>query len=563
MPEEVSMHARQLSFFEQVDERDSPHDIASEQPETYKGIYAMHKYWSKKPHNLVAHYIQRFSEPGEIVLDAFCGSGVTVIESIRLNRRAIGIDINPVAILSTRMGLQHIDIVALKNGFDFLRREAREEINKLYVTTCPHCGNPDALATHIIWKGTEPEEVWVSCALCGSKKGIKIPSENDQKSALVPPIPPVWYPTVELIENSRINAKLGTRISDLFTPRALSGLSLLLQKIRQIEQEKVRATMEFCFSAALSQASNTVFVIRRRGKMNGSNGNGKAEVGSWVIGYWTPPEHFEINAWRCFENRFRRIVKGKQQVNDVIPSVAQECVSFGELADSQYGYWLNTGTATRLRIPDESVDYVFVDPPHGNRIPYLELSLVWNAWLGLDCDWDEEIIISEAKKRQKGIEDYQARLETAFGELARVLKPGKHISVAFNSLDDDTWLSLLNTCLQAGFQITEISPLEYSARSVVQDTRRHALKTDFVITCQKRISRQGGRIAFSHSHTELEESVLGYVSPRSNGAETYEILNHLLVSGIPKGTIFKVSHIIEAIQRTCVFQDGRWHSKLS
>jgi len=50
----------------------APSNIDEDRPETYKGIYAMHKYWSKKPHDLIAKYIERFSTERDIVLDAFC-----------------------------------------------------------------------------------------------------------------------------------------------------------------------------------------------------------------------------------------------------------------------------------------------------------------------------------------------------------------------------------------------------------------------------------------------------------------------------------------------------------
>ncbi len=561
----MNARVKQLSFFEQPEVEDIPQkvdDLGDERPETYKGMYAMHKYWSKKPHNLVAQYIQRFSERGEIVLDAFCGSGVTVMESVRLDRRAVGIDINPIAVMSTKMGLEHVDITALKKRFDFLRREVVDEIDKLYYTECPQCGNPNAIATHTIWENSQPKEIWVACEICKTSKGIKVPSEKDRQSALSPANVQAWYPTVELVENYRINAKSGMRICDLFTPRALSSLSLLLEKVRQIEDEKVKAVMEFCFSATLPQASNMVFVIRRRGRANGNGGNGKAEVGSWVIGYWIPSEHFEIHVWRCFENRFRRILRGKQEVNHVMPSTSKECASFHELSHAQQGYWVNRGTAASLPIPAENIDYIFTDPPHGNRIPYLELSLIWNAWLGLDVDWENEIVVSEAKGRKKDARDYQNRLKVAFGELWRVLKPDRYLSVAFNSLDDETWLSLLNTLLAAGFEIVEISPLEYSARSVVQDTRRNALKTDFVITCQKRIPKNL-RISFSHSQIQLENSIQAYLTDRKNGAETYEIMNCLLIGSIPSGTIFKVSQIIETLETIAFCSNGRWYLKLT
>ncbi len=42
------------------------------------------------------------------------------------------------------------------------------------------------------------------------------------------------------------------------------------------------------------------------------------------------------------------------------------------------------GTATDLSfLKKESVDYIYTDPPYGKKIPYLDLSVMWNAWLDL------------------------------------------------------------------------------------------------------------------------------------------------------------------------------------
>jgi hypothetical protein len=40
-------------------------------------IYNMHVYWSKKPHTAIRQYIRHYTQPGDIVLDPFCGSGGT------------------------------------------------------------------------------------------------------------------------------------------------------------------------------------------------------------------------------------------------------------------------------------------------------------------------------------------------------------------------------------------------------------------------------------------------------------------------------------------------------
>ena len=41
------------------------------------------------------------------------------------------------------------------------------------------------------------------------------------------------------------------------------------------------------------------------------------------------------------------------------------------------------------------------DPPHGDRIPYLELSEIWNVILGEEPPFEAEIVVSNAKDRSK------------------------------------------------------------------------------------------------------------------------------------------------------------------
>ena len=43
------------------------------------------------------------------------------------------------------------------------------------------------------------------------------------------------------------------------------------------------------------------------------------------------------------------------------------------------------GTAVDLSfLHNESIDYIYTDPPYGKKIPYLDLSVMWNAWLDLE-----------------------------------------------------------------------------------------------------------------------------------------------------------------------------------
>ncbi|MFW5676561.1 MAG: DNA methyltransferase, partial [Acetivibrio ethanolgignens] len=327
---------------------------------TYKGIYAMHKYWGKKPFNEISKFIEKYTLPGETVLDSFCGSGVTLIEALKANRMCVGVDLNPLAIKLTKVSMTAVDIDEVNRQFKDITKKLKSTINSLYELEYE---DEQTLVTHTIWKNDVPIEVWYSTNR--SKKKIRKGTDADITMSQYPSIEPKWYPNTLMFENSRINVGHNQTVDDLFTPRALVGLSLLCDEIKNIKDPDIRNIFELTLTGTLSQASNLVFVIRGRKKNEGASP--KAEVGSWVIGYWVPEEHFEINVWNCFENRFKRIAKGINEINELF-------------SNRENGYYENNvrlinGSATHLQLENNSVDYVFIDPPHANRILYLEQSL--------------------------------------------------------------------------------------------------------------------------------------------------------------------------------------------
>jgi site-specific DNA-methyltransferase (adenine-specific) len=63
-------------------------------------------YPTQKPRALLERIIEASSNPGDVVLDAFCGCGTTVDAAEHLGRKWIGIDISPVAILLIKKRLR-------------------------------------------------------------------------------------------------------------------------------------------------------------------------------------------------------------------------------------------------------------------------------------------------------------------------------------------------------------------------------------------------------------------------------------------------------------------------
>ena len=116
--------------------------------------------------------------------------------------------------------------------------------------------------------------------------------------------------------------------------------------------------------------------------------------------------------------------------------------------------------------------------------------------------------------------------------------------MAFNCLDDNTWIETLRLFTKYGFVICNIEPLEYSATSVIQDNRKNALKTDFVLSFINTEKDDLKEISFNYDETLLEEKVVTILKEHPE-YEVFNVMNDLFEETIPNGFIFKVSHIVK------------------
>lgn len=459
----------------------------------------MHKYWARKPHNIVASYIKKYSKKGEIILDPFCGSGVTIVESLLLGRKGIGIDINPFSIFLTENTIYSPDLLLLQKMFDILIRSIKK-YKDFFIIECPHCRNK-AIITQIIWRNQNQDtkakpdekikEIRILCKICkfrnrtiNKEKFVKFYHDEEKRVKYIDdnyheilkdykidiPNLTFYYKDGKKYRQLRHYLIERPNQSELFTKRNLISLGIIKKEIMNLNAEMIgdvtnlriqnleksinsnKNLFLLMLTAILGQSSKMVWVIsKRKGKYLK-----KKEIGSWSHHFFCNfSEFFETNPIRTFFKRFEKTLKSKKNLSERIAFnqsfVFKNALNFPEMMNKDRNTLLLNLSSKKIPIPDNSIHYIFTDPPYGDSIQYFELSSLWNHWLDLKSEIHEEGEITINHRQNKSLDRYSNDLYNVFSECFRVLIPGRYMTVTFHNTDIYVRNSLISSVIRAGF----------------------------------------------------------------------------------------------------------------
>ncbi|MEZ4614376.1 MAG: hypothetical protein R2867_02525 [Caldilineaceae bacterium] len=168
---------------------------------------------------------------------------------------------------------------------------------------------------------------------------------------------------------------------------------------------------------------------------------------------------------------------------------------------------LQTGSLSSLSgLPDDSVDYMFIDPPFGSNIMYSELNFLWEAWLKVKTNAKEEAI--ENRNQKKGSTEYRQLMADCFSETYRALKPGRWITVEFSNTKAAVWNNIQTALTEAGFIVANVSSLDKKQGSFNAVTNTTSVKQDLIISAYK---PNGGFEERFQKEAQSEEGVWDFV----------------------------------------------------
>ena len=576
-------------------------------------IYNAHSYHTKVPHRAIMRYILHYTQPGEVVFDGFCGTGMTGVaaqlcgdraevqelgyrvqdDGTILNeegkpfsklgaRCAVLNDLSPAATFiaynynkrvnanlfevearrildevegehgwmyctlhqasetETKAAAKalslcktHEDCINLLND-DCLKKSIKASSSKLIIGkidytvwsamfscsecgreiifsdvavdektgkvldefACPHCSSlltkrrietsktkrfDTALNSTITQDKIIPTAIFYSV---GGGRINKSPDEFD--NALLKKIDELgttnWFPVNRMPEGdeSRRNDPAGiTHVHHYYVLRALIILSSLLDKSRKTKPFREMAICHFLFEQWGVGFSKLNRYSPHHYSQNNRNLSGTLYIGSQLS---------EVSPEYALEGKLRRLTNA---FADFRPSAA---------------FVLGTGSSTIAIAPDDSLDYIFVDPPFGGNLPYSALNYFWESWLRVITNNESEAITNKQLGRE--LPFYQKLMGICFRQCWRMLKPGRWMTIEFSNTQASVWNVIQTTLQEAGFVVANVSALDKQSGSFKAVTTTTAVKQDLVISAYK---PNGGLEERFAKRGETEEGVWDFM----------------------------------------------------
>lgn len=492
-------------------------------------IYNIHGYHTKVPPKAIQLYIEHYTKPGDIVFDGFCGSGMTGIAAQMCGsgydsdgaRPAIISDLSSYATfiaanynepnspsvideltkiidqIEAEFGdyyrTKHILNGKVQTGFD--GKPIYGKINYVVwsnVYYCPHCGAELNYYQTMMANKVKSTEKKIKCTQCKAvtdrtKLEIKYKVEFDEETGEMTKTPehvPVLInysvgatrytkePDKEDLDKiAEIKAKklkshplnmmlhgdeterlfrVGiTRVKQLYPVRTLFFLSEFYDRFKD-DNKKL-----FLFTSALPKLT----ILNRYMPEHGS----RALVGPRAGTYYLPNLFVE---------------------KDVIGQLRFQLRKLENLTYKKGKVLVSTQSTTDLsNIPNNSIDYVFIDPPFGANIMYSELNFVAESWLHISTSNKDEAIINKSQK--KSVTEYQSLMVQCFDEIYRILKPSRWITVEFHNSKNAIWSAIQEALGRSGFVIADVRVLNKEKKTINQFTAAGCVDQDLIISAYK------------------------------------------------------------------------------
>jgi DNA modification methylase len=507
-------------------------------------LYKSHRYHTKVPYRAIAQYILHYTSPGDVILDGFCGTGMTGVAAEYVNdpepellkvvaegsdavvasgpRPTLLVDLSPAAAALASGFNATVDIHSFAEWAESLMAELNAEIGWVYrcdhedqksvglvteyvwseIFLCPSCQGEVNFFEQAFDENFEALDV-IECTHCGSevsKRTLEKLIENvmddrigEQVQRPVRRLVRVHY---KVGRSSYVRAPLQSDLdriakSDLILPSA----SLPVMPIPYMHMTHERARMDrqgITHYHHFFMPRIQVALSRLWSAVHEAVEPEKQKLGR----FWVDSHFMNLSIQNCYRpgvsfpyNPISGIYYVSAVISEPNPFIAYEnklkqiVRGFAGRTVAHSPRFVMTGSCSSIPIPENCIDYVFTDPPFGENIYYSDLNFLVEAWLDVITDANREAIVDRA--REKDLADYEEAMRACFAEYFRVLKPGRWMTVVFSNSKAAVWNAIQVALQQAGFVVAEVTALDKTQGSYRQVTSPNAVKQDLVVSCYK------------------------------------------------------------------------------
>lgn len=488
-------------------------------------IYKAHAYHTKVPHPAIIRYILHYTQPGDIVFDGFCGTGMTGVaanlcgsrkdvEALGLDGAKVGVrhsvcsDLSPIASLIASSYNLNFDAQKLEKEAKEILAKVEEEYGWMYETknnggrgtinysiwsdvfTCPSCGGEIVLWNETVSEDTKSSTSEFHCPHCGTDctkgninkfketcyDGITGDISNVQKCV------PVringltlsgkrFEKNIDSDDLAIYDKVMAMDISGLYTAPILIGdeskriLSVGLSHTHHFYTKRNYIMLSRIYELVKHSPILTAWFTSCLFNVSKMYKFRTDRKGSILYGtYYIPSLNIEYNPLRSLKGKLKDFI-------------STDYATRGNSAIS-----INSATNLSL-ITSNSIDYIFVDPPFGANLMYSELNSLWEGWIRISTNNTKEAIVNDSQN--KDIFEYQKLMSHSLNEFYRILKPGKWLTMEFSNTSAAVWNSIQNALQGVGFVVVNVAALDKKQGSFKAVTTTTAVKQDLVITCYK------------------------------------------------------------------------------
>ena len=403
----------------------------------------IHNYMARKPFNVVSAIIDSFSAPGDLIYDPMFGSGTTLIEASKLGRRAIGVDLNPVANEICTVSLRRWDLSRINVLIDDFVAEVEKSCSDIYVyfangeeqiiERCHFCFTEAGLVPTAYWykerkkgKLSGRKKAEVSTRFLSEYEAFDNVSINRIRDH-------------QLIPNSRIAIKENATVFSYFCKRNLRAIDRIISILDTHHGD-------YGYEVLRLLVSSSINLIKLSDKKASSQ-----------MPYWLPKENATSrNAVLIIQQKAEAMKEGLRYLQD-------QCKSFVD--DGSISVFCSPAqNLSKKELPDNCVDLVVTDPPYTDQVPYLEYNQLWLYLLEMEDKYNlsDELVVSDAPSRKKSQDDFDEIFNQIVRRSSSALKPSSLFVMFYHTFDLKSWSSILtmmhNNGLRYVYQIPTAAP---------------------------------------------------------------------------------------------------------